>query len=587
MAYSSLGEGVRLTAEKFPKRPAFIYRPAPGARHQPILWIEFLNHIKQTAAALRASNFKKGDMISLLSENRWEWAVADLAALYLGVVTAPLFVGENPIDVAYKLNDCKARLLFVSNQTQLDKIKPIQRDLKHLQRIIAFEPVRNSTMFEVVPFETFESLGYEVDDSEVSGLAKKVQPDDLAMIIYTSGSTGVPKGVMLSHGNILSDQAGLKAIFTQINEQDLFLNYLPWHHSYGGQYERFLALLSGAAIGIADGTDVDSLIKNFRELRPTILFSVPLNLERIKAKTEGDTAEAHEAAFTIFHSHLKLINTGGVSLDKEIIEYYRRKGVTISETYGLTETGPALTVNMGGPVGSAGLPIPGVVLRVVDPETGEEKPLRESGEVIVRGSNVMKGYHNQPNLTKEVLRKGWFYTGDRGWVDEQGYLTIDGRYKNLIIPKTGENISPEKIENVLKGSSPFIAQAVAVGDNQKYIAALIQPNFELLGGWAKRAGLTFTTEEDLVTHEQTRTMYQQIIEHINADPNLLRKYEKVRRISLISRVFSQEQGELTSSLKVKRHAVLERYKDAIKRIYQNETDPLVIMVGQPTIKTVV
>lgn len=578
--YASLGHAIRVTAEKFPKRHAFLYRPNPRARHEPILWIEFLMKILQAAASLRASNFKKGETISLLSENRWEWAVADLGAMYLGAVSAPLFAGENPTDIAYKLNDCKARFLFVSNQTQLEKIKPIQRDLKYLQRIIAFDPVKNSTMFEVIPLETFLSFGYEVDESEVEHWGKKVQPDDLAMIIYTSGSTGIPKGVMLSHGNILADQAGVKTIFSMVNEQDIFLNYLPWHHSYGGQYERFLALLSGACIGLADGTDADSLIRNFGDIRPTIFFSVPLNLERIKAKTEGDTPEARQASAAVFHNHIKLFNTGGVSLDKEIIEYYQRHGVKVAETYGLTETGPVLTINLGGPVGSVGTPIPGVILKIVDSETNEVKPLRESGEVIVRGPNIMKGYFEKPDLTKEILKKDWFYTGDRGWLDETGNLTIDGRYKNLIIPKTGENISPEKIENILKGRSPFIGQAVAIGDNQKYIAALIQPNFDLLSSWARRAGVTWSTQEELVGHEQTRTMYQQIIQEINADPNLLRKFEKIRRIVLLPAVFSQENGELTSSLKVKRHAVLERYDEIIKQLFIDPPVSQVIAIGQ-------
>lgn len=580
LKYPIIGEGIRQTAQKFPKRPAMIYRPQPSAPHQTMDWQVLFYHITQITRAFLAANFKKGDTISILSENRWEWAATDLGALYIGMVNAPLFAGENSVDIAFKLNDSKAKLLFVSNQTQLNKIKPIQRELKHLERIIAFEPVRNPTTFEVIPFETYTSLGYQIDDEELGQAVKKVQTDDLAMIIYTSGSTGVPKGVMLSHGNILHDQEGVRAIFSTINEQDIFLNYLPWHHSYGGQYERFLAMLTGAAIAFADGTDVDSLIKNFGEVKPTVFFSVPINMERLKAKTEGDSPEAKAAAAAVFHPRVKLFNTGGVSLDKEIIEYYQARNITVSETYGLTETGPVLTINMGGPAGTVGTPIPGVVVQIVDPETGKPRPLGDSGEVIVRGPNIMKGYLGQPDLTKEVLKKGWFYTGDRGWLDELGNLTIDGRYKNLLIPKTGENVSPEKIENVLKGRSPFIGQAVAVGDGQKFISALIQPNFEMLTGWAKRAGLTWSTPEELVRLEQTKNMYQQTVEEINADPNLLRKYEKVRRIALLATPFTQEQGELTSSLKVKRHAVLERYKDLIKQLYKDEPHPLIAIVGQ-------
>jgi len=574
LKFSTLGAGLKSVQEQFPNRAIIHFKR--GKKFESETYSDFYRETKRWAKALIARGYEHQSRIGILSENRKEWLLADSAILSIGSVSTPIFFGENPQDLEYKLNDTRCGLLFVSNQKQADKLISIENRLHYLKEVVHFDPLQIALDLRVTPLQGFLNEGAEVGEVKLVSRGEAVSTDDLAMFIYTSGSTGDPRGAMLTHGNILHNQEGVRKMIA-VDEEDVFLSFLPWHHSFGGQYERFLALLNGASLAIAESLDIEKIIGNFGEISPSIFFSVPLNFERIKARTEGEDAESQSARKKVFHTGAKLFMTGGVSLDGEIIKYFKNQNVKVGETYGLTEVGPVLTINLGGPVGSVGRPIPGVEMRIVDPETREPVPRGKVGEVAVKGKNIMKGYLNRPEATKAAIVNEWFFTGDRGEQDEAGNLTIRGRYKNLIIPITGENISPEKIENALKGIDALIAQAVAVGDGQKYIGALIQPNFPLLKKLAESKNINEPSGEALTKHPEIKKHFGKIVEGLNGGKTL-RKMEKIGRIVLISKPFSQASGELTSSLKVKRHVVIDRWANIIHQMYLETPGEHVIIV---------
>jgi len=425
-------------------------------------------------------------------------------------------------------------------------------------------------------------------------VAAAVQPDDIASLIYTSGTTGLPKGVMLMHSNFMSNVRAIDEIL-EFSPADTTLSFLPLSHVLERMVS-FTYLYKGCTIGYAES--VETLGENLLEIRPTIMVNVPRILEKIYAKVidnvlaspplkrkifywalnvgkevsrhklqnkplSGGLKSKHKIAHKLVFSKIiaktggrvRFFVSGGGPLSKDIAEFFHAVGILILEGYGLTETSPVISVNTFDHLrfGAVGPPIPGVEVKIA-----------EDGEILTRGPHVMKGYYKMEDLTREAIRDGWFYTGDIGHLDEDGYLVITDRKKDIIVTAGGKNVAPQPIENMLK-IDPYIEGAVLVGDRRRFICALIVPNFEKLEAHAKSNSIAYESIGDLVKQEPVIRFYEELIDRIT--PNLA-SYEKVKKVILMGRDFEIEKGEMTPSLKIKRNIVEEKYQAEIDVLYQ-------------------
>jgi long-chain acyl-CoA synthetase len=424
-----------------------------------------------------------------------------------------------------------------------------------------------------------------------------VAPDDLATLIYTSGTTGDPKGVMLTHANIVSNVHGGLAAFGDIGPADVALSFLPLCHIFERMGGHYLLLQQGVTIAYAES--VEKVPANMAEVHPTIMLSVPRLYEKMYARVNEKVAGDSALKQRIFHwalgvgrkhfqarvehltpgallraqhgladrlvfakirertgGRLRLFISGGAPLAREIAEFFGAVGLLILEGYGLTETSPVIAVNRPDKMkpGSVGPPIPGVEVKIA-----------EDGEILTRGPHVMKGYYNKPEATAEVIdRERWFHTGDVGLVDAEGFLVITDRKKDIIVTSGGKNIAPQPIENQLK-TNPLIAEIVMIGNKRNFPSALIVPNFDNLRKWAGVHGVTAASPEELVRDARVVALYDETVKALTKD---LAPFERIKKIALLPREFTLEAGELTPTLKVKRRVVEQKYKDVIDRLYE-------------------
>ena len=423
----------------------------------------------------------------------------------------------------------------------------------------------------------------------------QVRPDDLATIIYTSGTTGDPKGVMLTHSNIVFDVKASTAAFAGLDHHDVALSFLPLCHIFERMAE-YLMLHHGVTIAYAEG--VEQVVANLAEVRPTLMCSVPRFYEKVHVRVRekvakdppyrqrlfawalrvGGEAFQHRVnrtspgpALRLKHAladrlvfqkirarvggRIRIFISGGAPLAKEVAEFFGAAGLLILEGYGLSETSPVIAVNTPDAIrpGTVGRPIPGVEVKIAP-----------DGEILTRGPHVMKGYFRKPEATAAAIDdEGWFHTGDIGHLDADGFLVITDRKKDLIVTSGGKKVAPQPIENRLK-TNPFIAEVVIVGNRRNFPAALVVPNFEALEGWARQHGVAFADREDLIRRPEVVALYERLVQEMTPD---LAQFEKIKKIALLPREFSLEAGELTPTLKVRRSVVEEKYKDVIDRLY--------------------
>ena len=539
-----------------------------------------------------------GDKVCILAENRPEWWYADLATLCLGGVTAPIYPTNPPKDIAYILNDCGAKLLFLSNKEQLDKIRKVRDEGKipGLERVVIFD--------EMDPPEDWASSMAEVckrnanAKDAIKERLEDIDEDDLATLIYTSGTTGEPKGVMLSHKNLVSNVIGAAAVIEhlQIGEEKQMLSFLPLSHSFERTVGYYVAIHYDFKVAFAES--VLKLVDNMSEIRPTMLVSVPRIYEKLYGKVldgassgfkktlvqwaiavgkehsvyrlEGQDAPlwlnfkysiATKLVFSKLHAklggRLKYAISGGAPLAKEIAEFLNAVGLTVFEGYGLSETGPILCANQPGAirVGSVGKPWPEVEIKIAS----------EDGEILAKGPNIMMGYFNKEEATQEVIDdEGWFHTGDIGHIDDDGFLFITDRKKELIKTAGGKYVAPQPIENQLK-VHPLIEQAVVIGDTRKYCVALLVPAFESL---ENTLGQPLPQDRsELNDDPKVKALYQAAIDAVN-EP--LGRWEQIKRFYLLSEEMSQETGELTPTLKIKRRIVSAKFEEIISSMYPSD-----------------
>ncbi|MBC7362368.1 MAG: long-chain fatty acid--CoA ligase [Candidatus Aminicenantes bacterium] len=561
------------------------YRPIPTA--------EFSQRVRNISSGLKALGLKKGDKLIILSENRPEWVMVDLATICQGGITVPIYTSLTPEQIKYIINDSEARFVVCSNLDLWDKIAQIKNELPLVEKFILIEDQAPEGVLTLKEVEKNGKLFNQQHPDDFNKTALSISPNDLATIIYTSGTTGVPKGAMLTHNNLVSNVKALRSII-EFTDKDVVLSFLPLSHVL----ERMCTyawIYVGATIGYAES--VDTVAENLVEVRPTIMVSVPRLFDKFYARVIDNVLSSSHLKKRIFFWALKVgkkyarkkINkervspwlkfryslayklvfskivertggrvrffvSGGAPLSKDIAEFFYAMGIIIIEGYGLTETSPVIAVNTLEEFrfGTVGKILPGVEVKIAP-----------DGEIWARGPNVMKGYFKKEEETREAFEDGWFKTGDIGYLDEDGYLVITDRKKDIIVTAGGKNVAPQPIENVIK-TSPYIANAVVVGNRRKFVSALIVPDFDKLEKYAREQNISFTDRKDLIARPEIYDFFMKEIDRLT--PHLA-SYEKIKKIALLDRDFEIGAGEITPTLKVRRKIVEEKYKSVIDEIY--------------------
>jgi len=582
------------TVRSYPKDDFFLYKK--DGRYVPISTAEFKNKVFHLALALNKLGFKKGDKLILLSENRPEWVMTDFAVICQGGMTVPVYTSLTASQAEYIIQDSDASIVVVSDRNQREKIESVKANLGKVKHFITFE---SENIPGFIGFEDLLETGRQVEAQNTGlfeQLAYRINPEDEASLIYTSGTTGVPKGVILTHHNFITNVKTCVSLF-DITYRDTVLSFLPLSHVLE-RMVMFAYIYAGSTVGFAES--VETVAQNLLEVRPQIMVSVPRVFEKIYArvmdsilsssslkkkiffwahKTGKKYAQrqlsgekiafglnlkrkiAHKLVFSKIiektGGRVRFFISGGAPLSKDIAEFFYALGLVIYEGYGLTETAPVLTVNRSGAMkfGTVGKPIPEVEIKIA-----------EDGEILARGPNVMKGYYKKEDETREVFEGGWFHTGDIGYLDREGFLVITDRKKDLIITSGGKNVAPQPIENLLK-TSPYISTVVVLGDRRRFISALVVPNFEKLEELARSRNIQFANRKDLIGSREIVDFIQAEIDR--ATPGLA-SYERIKKIALLERDFEIEKGEITPTLKVRRAAVENRYRELIEDLYRED-----------------
>ena len=572
-------------------KPALAHKPK-GGTYLDISYTELGESVDAFSKGLNALGVEKNDRVALLSENRPEWAITDFGSLKVGAVTVPMFSTLTAAQVNYILKDSGAKIICVSTEKQLEKVTAIRDDLPSLEQVIIFDPMEGETPEGVIQFDAACALAGE----ETNNTANE---DDLATIIYTSGTTGNPKGVMLTHANFISNVHACKSLI-DVSETDALLSFLPLSHVFERLGGHYVPLFSGAKIAYAESTF--TVAQNMKEVAPTVMLSVPRLYETMHERILRAVQEGSGLKQKIFHwgvsvgsavssaiqqgknpsailqlqqkiadklvfaklkeatgGRLRFFVSGGAALPQSIAEFFHAAGILILEGYGLTETSPVISLNHPEKwrFGTVGPQVDGIEVKIA-----------EDGEILTRGPHVMKGYFNNEAATAEVIdTAGWFYTGDIGIIDDDGFIKITDRKKNIIVLSNGKNVAPQPIESELV-RSPFISQVMVVGSERKNLAALIVPNFDALKAWASENGVE---TGDLSVMLQTREVQQHIQSEIRSHLTDFADFEQVRRFTLLDKEFSQEADEMTPTLKLKRNVIVEKYGDVIVGMYPEDS----------------
>jgi len=561
---------------------------------------ELWEKIENFALGLLSLGFKRNDRIALISENRLEWLFSDVAISLIGAITVPIFPTTSAKQIEFILNDCSAYGIVVLNQFQLNKIYQVHSNIPSLRHFIVFDNVSEENFdLSIKSFEEVAQIGRTSKDQVrrqeiVQSLLNSLKPEDICTLIYTSGTTGNPKGVVLTHNNIVSNvEASGKTI--NFGERDVFLSYLPWCHAYEHTV-LYAAFSRGATIAIAESIDAISL--NIKEIKPTLMTTVPRLLEIIRKRINAQmakesalkrkifdwackigkkyveeklskkpsfiTAKKYEVANNLVFSKIRAkfgvedmrFVSGGAPLHPDVNYFFWALGYKVYEGYGLTEASPVVSVTREDDVeiGTVGKPLENVEVKIAEDE-----------EILVRGPNVMRGYWNDMQATSEAIDEdGWLYTGDIGYITERGNLKITDRKKYIFVTSGGKNISPQLIENIIN-QSQYVDQCIIIGDNREYNTALILPNFEELKKLAEAIGIEYSSISELVSNEKIIKIIKNDIDRLQKD---LSKFERVRKFALLTETFSIDNGELSPKLSIRRHVVEKKFADLIDQMYK-------------------
>ena len=569
-----------------------------GGQWQALSAHDLAERVRAATLGLYALGVRNGDHVAILAENSPEWIIADLGVLNCGAADVPIYATQAPKQVQYILQDAHVEVLFISNQAQYDRVRDVLPNTK-LRAIVAFEPIHASG--RVLLFEELLNWGRAAASTEpelYETLSRSVTPDTLATLIYTSGTTGEPKGVMLTHGNLLASVL-INARDSELNENEVALSFLPFSHIF----ERStIYLYLHARITTFLAESIDTVGANLQEARPHFMTSVPRLFEKIYARTVEkaevggklqaalaewafDTARQwarlasenkpipallrlkHRIADKLILAkwraamggRIRVLVAGGAALPEELAYVFYGAGLPIYQGYGLSESSPTISCNnpRENRIGSVGRPRPGISVRIA-----------EDGEILAAGPNIMRGYYNKPDETAAALETGsggrvWLHTGDIGHLDADGFLYITDRKKDLLKTSGGKYIAPQPIENALKRSR-FINQVVVIGNDRKFPAALIVPQMDALKSYAALKQISYADARELLTNPQIIDLFERQVDKFTGD---LAQFEKIKGVALLEHELTVESGELTPTLKVKRRVVDEKYAALIDRLY--------------------
>jgi long-chain acyl-CoA synthetase len=563
--------------------------PRVMMHRQPIDWVsisaaELYRNVAGVARTMASWGFRKGDRIAILSENRPEWTIADLACQLLGLVSVPIYSTLTSDQAAFILQDAEVRALFVSSEQQLRKIEAI-RERTQLERIIVMDAVETAHADHM---QRMMLEGPAERDPALDEGASAIAGDDLATIIYTSGTTGVSKGVMLTHRNLASNiEYSLKGF--EFTGEQVSVSFLPLSH-VTARHVDFAMLFNGVVLAYCPF--IDQLPKALLEVQPTMFVAVPRVYEKIHAQAllkakDFPKRQIYDWCLDVGKAHLaetlagktpssrswRLANkllfskvragmggrvqcfiSGGAPLGRELAQWYAEVGIRIHEGYGLTETSPVIAVNTptAHKLGTVGKPLGNVEVRIA-----------EDGEILARGPSIFHGYWKRPEETANAFVDGFFKTGDIGNLDSDGFLSVTDRKKDLIKTSGGKFIAPQPIENSLKHNA-LIAEAVVLGDRRKFPAVLISPYFPLLEDWARNNAVEFRSRQELIAHTKVQALYDGIVADLNQN---LARFEKLKKVLLLPEEFSAADGTLTHTMKVRRRAIEDRYRQLIDDMY--------------------
>ena len=580
------------------------FRVASAANSRAVLWQDEFNQwhplssdqiyhrVRALATAFLRMSAKKGDRIALISENRWEWVVTDFAALAIGAVDVPIYPTLTGEQIAELMRDAGCRIAVVSTRKQFDKLHAVRAQTQ-LERIVIMDsPAPEGAI----------AIGELIDDADAGGaerdpvfdaLVRSIEPGDLATLIYTSGTTGEPKGVALTHGNIAANQNYAPTDFN-FDSTDACISFLPLSHVTARALD-YIMYSFGAQVAYC--SQFDKLAQAMRDVRPTVIVGVPRVFEKIRQEVEHRTAGSpvkrrllawairlgshfadtvydgrqptsllwklasklvYSKVREAFGGRVRIFVSGGALLGIDTARWFASAGIALWEGYGLTETSPVIALNnpIRHRMGSAGIPLSNIELKFA-----------EDGELLVRGPSVFSGYWQKPAATDECFdSQGWFRTGDIGNFDADGFLYITDRKKELLKTSGGKLVAPQPIENKLKNSL-LVAHAALVGDRHKFICTLIAPDFAALEEWASRHGVHAESRAELVADPRVVALYAEIVREVNGT---LANFETLKRFRIVAEEWTQESGELTPSMKLKRRVITARYAAAIAELYADE-----------------
>ena len=557
---------------------------------------EMLDRVRSIAAGLYSLGVRRGDRVAILSESRPEWVLTDAGCMFATAIDVPIYPTLTPPQVRYILKDSGARVLVVQNEEKFLQVREAITECEAIEHVVFFEKPAAQGM-PGISLAELEERGRTLEETEadlINDGAHQIKADDLATIIYTSGTTGEPKGVMLTHENLVSNLIDSSS-HLKFAGDDSALSVLPLSHVLE-RMAMYMYLYHGMAAYFAES--LDTIGPNLREVRPTILVGVPRIFEKIFARVKEKTAEKGRLNMVILNwavrvgkdcagrstrhqeipailelkrkiadklifsriraalgGRIRLLVSGGAALPEELALLYIGAGLPIVQGYGLTETSPVITAGMmeDNRVGTVGKPIRNVAVRIAS-----------DGEIETRGPNVMRGYYNKPEETRAVFTEdGWFKTGDIGAIDEGGFLHITDRKKELFKTSGGKYIAPQPIEQMIKGSR-FVNQVVLVGNGRKFPAALIVPDWELVESYAQLKGIKAKNHAELCKHPRIIDLFERQIAGLTTE---LAQYERVKKVALLENELTIEGGELTPTLKVKRRVVDEKYRGTIDALY--------------------
>jgi len=566
-----------------------------GGAWKEISWNQFYSKARNLGLGLISLGIQPGDRVAIFSANSPMWQMADVAVLSIGAADVPLYATITAKQAQYIISDSGSRVTFVGTEDHMDRVLKVKDDLPELMKIITMDNTESDNP-DVITFDALIELGEEYSEKdEFDSRLEAVKPDDLCSIVYTSGTTGNPKGVMLLHDNFLSNIRTASSLIT-VDDNDVCLSFLPLSHVLERMSGYYTSVFNG--VTIVHAQSIDTLVDDLTDIRPHWMVSVPRLYEKVHAGVLANVESESEfkqkvfkwavgvggevSELTVDHKpipfglgikhkiadklvfskiyekmggRLRFFVSGGAPLAKEIAEFFNAMGILILEGYGLTETSPIITCNLPDAVrfGSVGRVIPDV-----------EAKIAEDGEILARGPNIMKGYWNRPEETAVVMEGGWFHTGDIGHFDDDGFLHITDRKKDLIVTAGGKNVAPQNIENTLK-LNKYIEQVCVIGDKRKYLSALIVPSFDELEAWARSEGIAFDEGAALLTDDRVDKLYRDILAQALVEFD---RHERVVKFTLLSEEMTEASGLLTPTLKMKRKMVAERFGEDIQKMYE-------------------